>query len=86
MFFNKCLNKTEPNCIPFSPATLNQHVAPQCQFAEMRRGAVGDNVAGGDHVALLHQWALGDAGVLVRALELGKVVNVHARRRMRRLF
>ena len=48
----------------------DEHVAAQRQLAQLGRRAVGDDVAGGDGVAHLHQRPLVDAGVLVRALEL----------------
>ena len=48
----------------------DEHVAAERQFAEVGRRAVGDDVALRDLVADLHDRALGDAGVLVRALEL----------------
>src|SRR3546814_3407455 len=54
----------------------DQHVAAEGQLAEAGRGAVGDDLAGRDLVAHLHQRALVDAGVLVRALELQQVVDV----------
>src|SRR3546814_2022347 len=46
-----------------------EHVAAQRQLAELGRRTVGDDVAGLHHVTDLHQRPLGDAGVLVRALE-----------------
>ncbi|CAI8389569.1 MAG: Uncharacterised protein [Rhodospirillaceae bacterium] len=42
----------------------------------MGRRAVGDDIAILDPVTDLHQWALDDAGGLVRALELGQAVNL----------
>ena len=56
----------------------DEAVAAERQLAEIGRGAVGDDVAGLDHVADLHQRALVDAGVLVRALELLQLVDVDA--------
>ena len=57
----------------------DEHVAAQRQLAELGRRAVGDDVAGSDQVAHLHQRTLVDAGVLVRALELHQRVDVDAR-------
>ena len=57
----------------------DEHVAAQGELAEVGRGAVGDDVAGADQFALLHQRTLVDAGVLVRALELHQRVDVDAR-------
>ena len=57
----------------------DEAVAAQRQLAEVGRGTVGDDVARLDHVADLHQRALVDAGVLVRALELLQRVDVDAR-------
>ena len=48
----------------------DEHVAAERQFAEFGRGTVGDDVAFAAPVADLHDRALRDAGVLVRALEL----------------
>ncbi len=48
----------------------DEHVAAERQFAEFGRRAVGDDVAFAHDIADLHDRALGDAGVLVRALEL----------------
>ena len=53
-------------------------VAAERQFAQICRRAIGDDVAGFAPVANLHQRALVDAGVLVRALELQQVVDVNA--------
>src|SRR5690606_29974701 len=57
----------------------DQGVAAQGQFAQVRGRAVGDDVPGLDHIAHAHDRALVDAGGLVRALELGQAVDVHAR-------
>ena len=54
----------------------DQRVPAQRQIAQLRRRAVGDDVAGADLVAHLHQRPLVDAGVLVRALELLQPVDV----------
>ncbi len=56
----------------------DQHVAAERELAEIGRGTVGDDVALLDLVADLHQRALVDAGVLVRALELLQPVDVDA--------
>ncbi len=57
----------------------DERVAAQGQFAQFGRRAVGDDVAGHDLVAHLHQRALVDAGRLVRALELAQTVDIDAR-------
>ena len=56
----------------------DQHVLAERELAHVGRGAVGDHVALGDLLALLHDRALVDVGVLVRARVLGEVVDVHA--------
>ncbi len=58
----------------------DEHVAPKRQLAEFSRRTVGDHVAGHHPITHLHQRPLVDAGVLVRALELQKVVNIDAGR------
>src|SRR5665213_3524878 len=55
-----------------------QHVAAERQLAELRRRTVADDVAGLDDVADADQRTLGDAGVLVRALELQQIVDIDA--------
>ncbi len=57
----------------------DEHIFAERQFAELGRWAVGDDVAGADHVADLHQRTLVDAGRLVRALELLQAIDVDAR-------
>ncbi len=57
----------------------DERIPAQRQLAELGRGAVGDGVAFAHHFAHLHQRALVDAGVLVRALELHQRVDVDAR-------
>src|SRR5690606_8725653 len=57
----------------------DEGVAAQSQFAQVRRRAVGDDVAGLHRVAHAHDRALVDAGRLVRALELRQAVDVDAR-------
>ena len=57
----------------------DEHVAAERELAELGRRAVGDDVALLRPVALPHQRTLVDAGVLVRALELGEPVDVDAR-------
>ena len=54
----------------------HEHVTAQGQLAAIRRGTVGDDVAGLDHVALDHDGLLADARVVVRADELLEVVFV----------
>ena len=56
----------------------DQHVLAERELAEVGRGAVGDDVAGGDLVAALDDRALVDVGVLVRTLVLDQVVDVDA--------
>ena len=57
----------------------DEHVLAERQLAEIGRGTVGDELALRHRVAHLHQRALVDAGVLVRALELAQPVDVDAR-------
>ena len=54
----------------------DEHVLPERELAEVRRRAVRQHVAPGDDVPGPDQGALVDAGVLVRALVLGQVVDV----------
>ena len=54
----------------------DEHVLAQSQLAQIGARPVGDELALDDHVAHLHQRALVDAGVLVRALELAQLVDV----------
>src|SRR3712207_1261175 len=54
----------------------DEHVATQGQLAPFRAGAVGDDLRLRDALADLHNRALVDAGVLVRALELRQRVDV----------
>ncbi len=63
-----------------------KHVAAERELAELRRGTVGDDVAGLHLIADAHERALRDAGVLVRALELQQVVDIDAGRFRRRIF
>jgi hypothetical protein len=56
----------------------DEHVAAERQLAELGRRTVGDDLAGFDRVADLHQRTLVDAGVLVRTLELHQAVDVDA--------
>src|SRR5579859_6281314 len=56
----------------------DEHVPAERQLAELGRRAVGDDVAGLNHVTDPDQRTLGDAGVLVRALELQQIVDVDA--------
>ncbi len=56
----------------------DQHVAAQRQLAVIGRRPVGDHFAFFHNVADLDQRALGDAGVLVGALELQQLVDVDA--------
>ncbi len=57
----------------------DQHVAAKRQLAEIGRRTVGDDVGLLDPIAHLHQRALVDAGVLVRALVFHQPVNIDAR-------
>ena len=56
----------------------HQHVAAQSQFAEVGAGAVGQHLGLGDPLSDPDDGLLVDAGVLVRALELGELVDVGA--------
>ena len=56
----------------------DEHVPAERELAELGRRTVGDDLAGVDRVTDLHQRALVDAGVLVRALELHQRVDVDA--------
>ncbi len=64
----------------------DEHVLAERQVAEVRRGAVGDDVARLHAVADVDQRPLVDAGVLVRALELAQPVDVDPRLRGIRLL
>ena len=55
-----------------------EHVASQRKLAELRRRPVGDDFAGPDPIAHLHQRALVDAGRLVRPHELPQPIDVDA--------
>src|SRR5216684_3168640 len=57
----------------------DEDVAAERKLAEIRRRTVGDDIALLHRIADLHQRALVDAGVLVRALELHQPVDVDAR-------
>ncbi len=57
----------------------DQGVTAQRQFAQVRRRAVGDDVAGLHRIAHAHDRALVDAGRLVRTLELRQAIDVDAR-------
>jgi hypothetical protein len=54
----------------------DEHVTAEGEFAKLRRGAVGDDVAGADLVVHFDEGFLQDAGVLVRALEFRQLVDV----------
>ncbi len=56
----------------------HQHVAAERQFAQIGARTVGQNVALLHPLALEHDRLLADAGVLVRALELGELIDVGA--------
>ena len=56
----------------------DQHVLAERQLPQVGGGAVGDDVLGLDTVAALDDRALVNAGVLVRAVVLDEVVDVHA--------
>ena len=64
----------------------DQHIAAQSQLAQFGRGAIGDNITSRHFIAHLDQRALVDAGVLVRALELQQIVDIHAADRQVGLF
>ncbi len=64
----------------------DEHVLAERQIAEIRRRTVGDDLAGLDPVAHVHQRPLVDAGVLVRALELAQTIDVDAGLRRVGLF
>jgi hypothetical protein len=57
----------------------DEHVAAERQIAEVRRGAVSDDVALLHQIADANERLLVDAGRLVRALELHQTINVDAR-------
>ena len=56
----------------------DQHVAAEAEFALLRARTVGDHLALEHAIALADHRLLIDAGVLVRALELGELVDVRA--------
>ena len=56
----------------------DEHVLAERQIAEIGRRTVGDDLAGFDRIAHVHQRTLVDAGVLVGALELAQPVDVDA--------
>ena len=56
----------------------DQHVLADGDFAQVGGSAIGDHVALGQLVAALDDGALADVGVLVAALVLDEVVDVHA--------
>src|SRR5713226_619628 len=56
----------------------HENVAAESKFAALRAGAVGKNLALLHAVADANQGLLADAGVLVRALELDELIDVHA--------
>ena len=71
----------------------DQHVAAKSQFAGLGARTVGQHVALLHLLPLMHDRLLADAGVLVRALELGELIDIGAdfarhlpfvRRRLRR--
>src|SRR5262249_6904787 len=57
----------------------HEQVLAECELAQVRRGAVRQNVTARDHITRIHQRTLVDASVLVRACVLRQVVNVDAR-------
>ena len=57
----------------------DQHVAAQGQLAGVDARAVGNDLAGVDHIAHLDQGTLVDAGVLIRTLELQQIVDIDAK-------
>ena len=64
----------------------DKHVPTEGQLTKFRGRTVGDDIAGPHVIADLYKRTLIDAGILVRTLELQKVVNVDARYFSRRLF
>jgi hypothetical protein len=56
----------------------HEHVAAERQLAEIGGRTVSDDIAFNNHITHLHDRALVDAGVLVRAAELGQTVDVDA--------
>ena len=56
----------------------HEHVAAQGQLALIGASTVGDDLSFGYTVALLHDGLLVDAGILVRALELGELIDIAA--------
>jgi len=60
-----------------APAHEGDHdVSPQSQLTVVGRRPVGEDLALQDHIALLDQRLLVDAGVLVRAFELDEFVDI----------
>ena len=57
----------------------HQHVLAQGQLAQVGGRAVGQYIALGNHVTHAHQRTLVHAGVLVGALVLHQVVDIHTR-------
>src|SRR5262245_3694309 len=57
----------------------DEHVAAERKLAEIGRGTVGNDLPGLNLIADTHERPLIDTGVLVRALELAQIVDVHAR-------
>src|SRR5262249_30841376 len=56
----------------------HEDIAPQSQFAAVRAGTVGKNLAFLDAVAYANQRLLIDASVLIRTLEFNELVDVRA--------
>ena len=56
----------------------DQHVLPQCQFAQVGRCAIGDDIAARNLVTHLDDGTLVDIGILVRARVFNQVINIHA--------
>ena len=64
--------------VPVPRHERDEHVPAERELAVLGRRTVRDDLAGVDRVTDLHQRALVDAGVLVRALELHQRVDVDA--------
>src|SRR6185369_6357501 len=65
----------------------HEHITAKCQFAEISAWTVGDDFALQDALAFPDNRLLVDTSVLVRALELGELINVatHLARQLRRM-
>src|SRR6516165_2492761 len=72
--------------IPVPRHECAQHIPTEGKLAQSCRGAIRDDVARHHVLTDFDEWLLGDASVLVRALELQEIVNVDARGSARGLF